>query len=171
MALGLLGSAADSCAGRSIGPGMARTLSSLKDIELTRITGIGPAKAEALETKLEPPIENVYDLVTHYPRRYLDRTHQAAIRDLQVGEEATVLATVKRVTTKRTRNGKTYVEIDVFDGASYLQCTFFGQPWIAKQVANGTEVMVFGKLEMYRGRRRLAKPVLDLVGDRTGRII
>jgi len=150
---------------------MARTLSSLKDIELTRITGIGPAKAEALETKLDPPIESVYDLVTHYPRRYLDRTHQASIRDLQVGEEATVLATVKRTTSRRTRNGRNLVEVDVFDGASYLHCTFFNQPWIAKQLTVGTEVLLFGKLDLYRGRRQMTSPVVDLVGDRTGRII
>ncbi|HVM07370.1 MAG TPA: ATP-dependent DNA helicase RecG [Acidimicrobiales bacterium] len=148
----------------------ARTLSSLKDVDVTRISGIGPKKAEALQL-LEPPIETVFDLVTHYPRRYLDRTNQKPIRDLQVGEEAMVLAKVKRVQSRRTRQGRSLTEVDVFDGASYLKCTFFNQPWRAKQLAAGTEAVFFGKLEVFRGSRQMTNPVVDLVGDKTGRIV
>ncbi|HEX7165919.1 MAG TPA: ATP-dependent DNA helicase RecG [Acidimicrobiales bacterium] len=147
-----------------------KTLSSLKDLDVTRISGIGPKKAEAL-LRYDPPIETVFDLVTHYPRRYLDRTRQAAIRDLRVGEEAMVLAKVKRVTSRRTKNGKALVEVDVFDGASYLHCTFFNQAWRARQLATGTEAVFFGKLDVFKGRRQMTNPVVDLVGDKTGRIV
>ncbi|HET9442282.1 MAG TPA: DNA helicase RecG, partial [Acidimicrobiales bacterium] len=104
--------------------GGARTLSSLRDIPVTRLSGLGPKKVTALES-LDPPVESVYDLVTYYPRRYLDRTAQAEIRDLRVGEEAMVLARVKKATSRRTRQGRALVDIDVFDGSSYLKCTFF----------------------------------------------
>ena len=40
-------------------------------------------------------VETVLDLLTTYPRRYIDRTRQADVSDLQVGEEAAVLATVQ----------------------------------------------------------------------------
>jgi len=50
-----------------------------------------------------------------------------------------VLATVKRVQSRRTRNRRALVEVDVFDGTSYLKCTFFNQPWRAKQLAEGRE--------------------------------
>ncbi|HEX2850005.1 MAG TPA: ATP-dependent DNA helicase RecG [Acidimicrobiales bacterium] len=148
----------------------ARTLSSLRAIEVRRLAGVGDKTAEALAL-LDPPIESVYDLVTHYPRRYLDRTNEAKIRDLRVGEEAMVLATVKRSQARRTRNGRSLVEIDVFDGSSYLKCTFFNQPWRAAQLKVGTEAVFFGKLDLYKGRRQMTSPVVDLVGDKTGRII
>ena len=116
-------------------------------------------------------IATVLDLLTHYPRRYLDRTRQAAIRDLKAGEEALVLATAKRVQSRRTRQGRAIVEVDVFDGSSYLRCVFFNQPWRSKQLTAGVEAVFFGKLELYRGRRQMTNPVVDLVGNRTGRII
>ncbi len=116
-------------------------------------------------------IESVLDLLMHYPRRYIDRTQQSSVAEMAVGEEATVLAVVKRVGTRRTRNRRTLVEVDVFDGSGYLKCTFFNQPWRAKQLPAGRQVVLFGRLELYRGRRQMTNPVVDLVGDRTGRIV
>ena len=33
-------------------------------------------------------VETVLDLLTTYPRRYIDRTRQADVSDLRVGDEA-----------------------------------------------------------------------------------
>jgi ATP-dependent DNA helicase RecG len=148
----------------------SKTLLSLNDLEIGRVKGVGPAAVEAL-ANLDPPIESVYDLVTYYPRRYLDRTNQVAIRDLREGDEAMVLAKVRRSTSRRLRSGKFVAEVDVTDGVAYLHCTFFNQSWRAKQLPVGTEAVFFGKLEVYKGRRQMTNPVVDLVGDRTGRII
>jgi ATP-dependent DNA helicase RecG len=148
----------------------ARTLSSLKEIPVTEIKGVGGKMAEAL-AKLDPPIETVFDLVTHYPRRYVDRSQQAEIRDLSVGEEAMVIARVKRNSARRTRQGRSLVELDVFDGSSYLRVTFFNQAWRARQLPVGTEAIFFGKLELYKGRRQMTSPIVDLIGDKTGKII
>jgi ATP-dependent DNA helicase RecG len=63
------------------------------------------------------------------------------------------------------------VEVDVFDGSSYLHVVFFNQPWRAKQLAAGVQAVFFGKLERYKGRPQMTNPVVDLVGDRTGRIV
>ena len=45
---------------------------------------------------MTPPIESVLDLLQHYPRRYHDRTRKAEIAELVAGEEATIVAEVKR---------------------------------------------------------------------------
>jgi ATP-dependent DNA helicase RecG len=143
-------------------------LRALAQRRVTDLSGVGPRKAEALE---EMGITSVLDLITHYPRRYIDRTQQVAIKDLKVGEEAMVLGHVKRVSSRRTRQGRALVEIDVFDGTAYLRCTFFNQGWRAKQLVAGRQAVFFGKLDLYRGRRQMTNPVVDLVGDRTGRIV
>ena len=59
---------------------------------------------------------------------------------------------------RRTRNGRSLVEIDVFDGSSYLVCTFFNQPWRAKQLAAGTEAVFFGKLDVVPGQAADGQP-------------
>jgi ATP-dependent DNA helicase RecG len=147
---------------------MPRRLSQLADLPVSVLDGVGPKKVEALATM---EIETVLDLLTHYPRRYIDRTQQAAIKDLKVGDEAMVLAVVKRVQSRRTRQRRSLVEVDVFDGTSYLRCTFFNQPWRAKQLKEGADAVLFGRLEAYRGRRQMTNPVVDLIGNRTGRIV
>src|SRR5918992_899993 len=72
---------------------------------------------------------------------------------------------------RRTRNRRTLVQVDVSDGSGYLRCTFFNQPWRVKQLRPGTSAVFFGKLDSYGGRRTMTNPVVDLVGDRTGRIV
>jgi ATP-dependent DNA helicase RecG len=133
-----------------------------------QIKTVGPTHQEALA---EMGISTILDLVTFYPRRWLDRTNQADIADLVDGDQAMVLAVVRKVANRRTRQGRSLVEVDLFDGSSYLRVTFFNQAWRARQLAEGVEVTVFGKVERYRGRRQMTNPVVDLVGDRTGRIV
>ncbi len=144
------------------------SLPRLAEIDVERLNGVGGKNREAL---LSIGISSVLDLLTHYPRRYLDRTNQAAIADLVEGVEAMVLATVRKSSARRTRQGRSLVEVDLFDGSSYLRATFFNQPWRAKQLPEGTQAVLFGKVERFRGRRQMTNPVVDLVGDRTGRII
>jgi ATP-dependent DNA helicase RecG len=147
---------------------VARPLSRLGTIPVDVLKGVGEKKRSALA---EMDISTVLDLVTHYPRRYIDRTNQVSIRDLVVGEEALVLATVRKVSTRQTRARRAMVEVELFDGSSYLKCTFFNQPWRSKQLREGAEVAVFGRVEVFRGRRQMTNPVVDLVGNRTGRIV
>ena len=116
-------------------------------------------------------ITTVLDVLTHYPIRYIDRTNQAAIRDLQPGDQALVVATVRRSSVRRTQKGRSLVEVVIGDGTADIRCTFFNQPWQAKQLPVDTEAVFFGKVELYRGKRQMTNPVVDLIGDRTGRII
>ena len=150
---------------------MPRRLAELDHVPVTKVTGVGPEKAAALEEQFE--VRSVLDLLTHYPRRYIDRTHQARIDDLKVGETAMVMAEVKRIDSRRTRGRppKVLVTADVADETGRLKVTFFNQGWRAKQLAAGTEAIFFGKVDTYQGRKQMTNPVVDLVGDRTGRIV
>src|SRR6478735_9284274 len=113
---------------------------------------------------LTPPIETVLDLLGHYPRRYHDRTKQSDIADLAVGEEATIVGEVAKVSSRPTRQRKTMVEAVVRDPSGSINLVFFNQPWRAKQLTEGTEVALYGKLDVYRGKRQLTNPVVDVLG-------
>jgi len=121
-------------------------------------------------------VETVLDLVTTYPRRYVDRTRKADVSGLQVGDEAAVLASVQSVRTRRARNGRAVVDLVVRDDTGRLAVVFFNQPWRAKQLEAGTEAIFFGKVGEYRGTRQMVNPVVDVVagvtpGRRTLRIL
>jgi ATP-dependent DNA helicase RecG len=113
---------------------------------------------------MTPPIESVLDLLQHYPRRYHDRTRKAEIAELVQGEEATIVAEVKRVSSRPTRQRKKMVEAVVEDDTGLLNLVFFNQPWRERQLAVGTEVALYGKLDVFRGKRQLANPVVDVLG-------
>ena len=83
-----------------------------------------------------------------------------------------VVGIVKRSTVRRTRNGRSLVEVDIVDESrSVLRGTFFNQTWRAKQLKAGPNVVFFGKVDIYQGRRQMTNPIVDLIGDRTGRIV
>ena len=112
-------------------------------------------------------IDNVLDLLTTYPRRYIDRTRQADVSDLIVGDEAAVLGAVQSVSSRRSRQGRAMVELTVRDDTGRLNIVFFNQPWRAKQLESGTEAIFFGKVTEYRGRRQMANPVVDVIAGAT----
>jgi ATP-dependent DNA helicase RecG len=150
---------------------VARTLRDLAKRPVSVLHGVSPR----LESRLaQLGITTVLDLVQHYPRRYLDRTKRSDIAELRVGEEATVFAEVRKLTSRRTKGNRTLVEAIVYDGTSYLYLTFFNQPWRAQQLPVGTEAAFFGKLDRYRGRHQMTNPVADVLGrlgEKTGVIV
>ena len=109
-------------------------------------------------------IRTVLDLLQHYPRRYVDRTRQVPLGQLEIGSEATVFGVVRRVSSRRTRGGRSMAEVVIGDGLGYLHLTFFNQPWRTKQLATGSEIAVFGKVDAHRGTLRMTNPAVDVLG-------
>ena len=56
------------------------------------------------------------------------------------------------------------VEAVVEDDTGLLNLVFFNQPWRERQLAVGTEVALYGKLDLFRGKRQLANPIVDVLG-------
>jgi ATP-dependent DNA helicase RecG len=144
------------------------TLRDLAAIPVDRLKGVGDKKLASLNAV---GIENVFDLLTTYPRRWVDRTNEARISDLVVGEEALVLAAVRSVHKRTTRNRRTMVNLNVGDGSGRLDVIFFNQPWRERQLRDGVQVALFGKVDTYRGGLQMTNPIVDLIGDRTGKIV
>ncbi|GIU89414.1 MAG: ATP-dependent DNA helicase RecG [Acidimicrobiia bacterium] len=136
------------------------TFADLRAIDVTRLKGVGPSLAERLA---QIGIENVLDLLQHYPRRWVDRTKKVDIAALAVGEEATVDATVRSVNRREIGRRRSMVQVVVADDTSLLNVTFFNQPWREQQLRVGTEVALFGRLEIFRGRRQMTNPVVDVL--------
>ena len=142
------------------------TLQDLDAIEIGRLRNVGRKRATAL-TDLE--IRSVLDLLQHYPHRYIDRTKQARIAELAQGEDVFVEGEVLRSSSRLIRQRRTLVEVVIGDDTGRLKLTFFNQPWQEKSLRPGRQVVVHGRPMPYRGDLQMTNPVVDLVGDRTGR--
>jgi ATP-dependent DNA helicase RecG len=85
---------------------------------------LGPRTAKVMADQLS--LHTVRDLLRHYPRRYARRGEMSRLDDLQVGDRVTVLAQVRKVSTRpmRQRRGM-LTEVTVGDGAGSMRLVFF----------------------------------------------
>jgi ATP-dependent DNA helicase RecG len=143
---------------------VARRLSVLQAKPVTELSGIGPERAKALADAFG--ITNVLDLLTHYPRRHLDKTQQASIRDAELDQQVWVFGRVVSSTSVQGRGrGKARTQLRITDGSGYMAITFFNQPWRARQFPEGSEALFFGKVTAYRGSKQMANPEIDLLDE------
>ena len=143
----------------------ARRLRQLGDVSVSQLRHVGEKRAAALESM---GISNVFDLITIYPRRYIDRTRQVDLSDLSVGDEAAVFAEVTKVASRRTRQGKVMVEVTVSDDGESIKIVFFNQAWRERQLLVGVQALFFGKVGDYRGQRQMTNPVVDVIVGAAG---
>ena len=154
---------------------MSRSLASLRQVPLSEVSGVGAKLASGLA---KMGLDNVADLLWHVPRRYVDFSTQSPIADVRTGEEVTVVAEVKRVSTRRPRRNLTIVEATLFDGSGALTATWFNQEWLARKLKVGSQWAFSGKVERFRGRPQMRSPAFEQIGGdgdesglETGRIV
>ena len=142
-----------------------RRLRALGDISVSQLRHIGPKRTEALASL---GLATVFDLLTLYPRRYIDRTRRVDLSDLMVGEEAAVFGEVTSSSSRRTRQGKSLVDVGIVDHGETMKIAFFNQPWRAGQLVAGVQAIFFGKVSEFRGTRQMTNPVVDVIVGTTG---
>ncbi|MER3454928.1 MAG: DNA helicase RecG [Acidimicrobiia bacterium] len=108
-------------------------------------------------------LETVKDLLQHYPRKYIDRSSLLPIRRLRVGEEATIVATVEKVTVKRPRPKLSILTVTVSDDSGVAECIWFNQDFRASDFSEGDEVAFSGKVERFGYRLQLSNPSYDVL--------
>lgn len=124
------------------------------DAAIERVKGIGPKKGAALRRL---GLAAAYDLLTYYPRAYIDQSHRTPLVQLSAGEEATVAGRILSVSERRSGRGMTILTAMVGDGTGYLLFTWFNQPFLKKKLLPGREVVATGKVSYaYGGQGGLA---------------
>ncbi len=164
--------------------GSGRRLRQLAELPVSVLNGVGSAAERDLA---ELGIDTVLDLLTHYPRRYIDGTRLVPIAELAEGEKATVLADVVRVSRPPAGYGRgrrrtpSRVEVEIDDGTGRLKVVFFNQAWRAKQLPVGTLALFYGPIGSYRGALQMGSPTVEVLrgsddeaepadGARSGRV-
>jgi ATP-dependent DNA helicase RecG len=109
-------------------------------------------------------IETVGDLVTHYPRRYLDLSDVASLAEAPIGSEATVVGRVHAVKVKKPRPRLTIVEVALVDGSGVLLGVWFNQPYMAQRYAEGERLAFAGKIEFDYGMKQIKNPFVEKLG-------
>ena len=110
---------------------------------VTTLGGVGLERAAQLERL---GIRTIEDLLLHRPHRYEDRRQLRPIRELELGEPATIRGTVVALGVKwYAKHTRSIFELILDDGTARLHCRWWNLPYMEKYFAVGDEVIVFGK--------------------------
>ncbi len=136
---------------------MTETSPLLKEIQYLK--GVGPARAAALK-KLG--VENVYGLLYYPPRAWVDRSVIKPISKLIPGERETVRGIVVMSSTQKVRFKLSITKVVVQDKTGHITAAWYNQPYIEKQFKKGDEVIMHGKIDMYRGMLQINTPEYEI---------
>ncbi len=124
-------------------------------------------------------LETVGELMRYYPRRYLKKGELTPFDELEVGDQATVMGQVKKVTVRsldtkveipltdvqKWTKRKTLTKVVVTDGRRDLELAFFNQPWLAPKLRPGTSALFWGEVTMFRDIMQLKSPGTEILDD------
>ena len=130
------------------------------DGDVGHVRAVSSARATALGNL---GIRTVRDLLTHFPRRYLDMSTTATIAQAPINQSCTIDARVHEVKLKEPRRNLSLTEITLVDDTGTMIVTCFRQPWLADRLVKGDRLAVSGKVEFNYGYKRMTNPFLELV--------
>ena len=112
------------------------------------IKGIGATRADAFSTI---NISTVLDLISYYPRKYLDRSTVLPISKLNVNEDVTIIGKVEAAGMRRGKR-RQYFQAILSDGKGVVTLTWFnGARFIKKSISVGDRLAVSGKVDFFNG--------------------
>ncbi|MCR5030223.1 MAG: ATP-dependent DNA helicase RecG [Selenomonadaceae bacterium] len=112
------------------------------------LSGVGSKREAALERL---GIVTLFDLLTYYPRSYIDQSTVTPFSALTAGMEATVSGVVMNVREHKAIRGMHVLTAYLSDGTGYLSMVWFNQPFLAKFIVSGRRVFATGKVDYARG--------------------
>lgn len=141
------------------------------DVDASLGGEVGGKTAAALEAAFG--MRTVRDLLSHYPRRYVDPAGVSDLGTLTVGEEITVLAEVISSTVLDSKSGRTAgkrkaqtrTEVVIGDGTGRLKLIFFNQPWRKGQCRPGRRGLFEGTVSSFNKQYQLTHPRLIMLPD------
>lgn len=128
--------------------------------DITDLKGIGKKRAEQL-AKLG--IYSLRDLLLHLPRRYDDYSRLAPINRLVKEQQVAVIGTIRAVDEKFVRGNRPYLQVIIDDGSGQLRVTFFNQNYLKHEFTLGTQILFYGKTDVYAGKITMTNPEWEFI--------
>ncbi|MHB8170029.1 MAG: ATP-dependent DNA helicase RecG [Thermincolia bacterium] len=139
---------------------------------LQYLKSVGPKRVKLLQ-KLG--LNTVEDLLYHFPRRYEDRSQLKKVNQLNHGEVETIQGQVVGSQELRPRRGLTITKVAVHDGTGVFYAVWFNQPYLKKQLKQGQQLLITGKVERRFGAVQITVSDYELMDEadttHTGRIV
>ena len=122
----------------------------------TVLKGVGTKHSQ---TMARLGLNTLEDMLYNFPRRYDDYSQLKPIKRLRYGEEVTVIGTVYTIDSRQIKGRfRELTEAIITDGTGFLRVTWFNRPWLVKQIEEGAQIVLSGKVDQYLGRLVMNSP-------------
>ncbi|MBX7141680.1 MAG: ATP-dependent DNA helicase RecG [Chitinophagales bacterium] len=128
------------------------------------LKGVGPHRAELLQKELG--IFTFFDLLQHFPFRYMDRTQFIKIN--QINSDQNYVQVIGKMAEKNVEGDKNNRRLKAYliDGTGELELVWFrGLRWVDKSLEEGKTYIVYGKPGYFRGDYSISHPEMTLMDD------
>ncbi|HZJ14292.1 MAG TPA: ATP-dependent DNA helicase RecG, partial [Chthoniobacteraceae bacterium] len=118
-------------------------------------------------------LRSVEDLLTHFPKRYEDRTRFDRFPVGETAEPVCVCGIVKRATVRRIRGRQKMFDVLLEEENPHalsapLICRWFNSHWVEKMIAHGQRLVVFGKPRRAGTNVVIAHPEFEVIEEGAG---
>ncbi len=136
--------------------------------DITYLKGVGEKRGK-LYKKLG--IENVGQLICHYPRDYIDATSPVEIAEAPLEEISVLKLKIEyKGSEKHIRKGLTVSKVIAYDDSGSINITFFNGKYTVDSLREGGEYLFYGRVTGSMVRKELSSPIILGSGDYTGMI-
>ncbi len=130
--------------------------------------------AQTLNKLSKAGLMTVFDVLLHFPRKYLDFSNTSAIKDLTPGQTVTLTVKIQKISNRFSfKTKKSHSEAVVADQTGQINVVWFNQPYVAKVLQPGDFVHLSGKVDLYKGLQ-VTNPSFEKVSEQqihTGRFV
>ncbi len=144
---------------------------SLYDADVIMLKGVGP-KFGYLLNKLG--IFSVFDLISYFPKKYIDYSSRCLIKHLKEGENVTIYGRITSLKAYTTKNNLTIIKVTITDESSSLELNFFYSKVnkysierYKSQFPKNSCIIVSGtaKFDKFAGKMTIDKPQYQIVSE------
>ncbi len=139
--------------------------------DVISLKGVGP-KFGYLLNKIG--VYSVYDLVTYYPKKYIDYSERCVIARLKEGSDVTIYGKITSVSYFTTKNNLTIIKVNISDETGSIELSYFYSKinrysieLYKAQFPKGAYVFISGcvKRDKYTGKLTIDNPTHQIVSD------
>ncbi len=118
--------------------------------DIRSLHGVGPARAAAYARL---GVQNLGELLSHYPRRYENRGDVKLLCDTEQGEKSAVVLTVATEPKATTLKGRlSLLKFKAYDDSGVCEIVYFNQNFLKNIFILGAQFRFYGKVER-RGKK------------------
>lgn len=134
------------------------------DSKISELPQVGASLTKAFHSI---GVFSVTDLLYNFPSRYMDFRKTVKIGEIEIGDTVTVLGIVRNVkASPMFRSRLSISEITIEDDTGKIKVVWFNQPYITKALSVGDEIILSGKVTLYK-TAQFTNPAYEIITQKS----